>query len=73
MSGGESISAPLAGNVINVPVSIGQQVKAGDTVLILEAMKMETNVTAHIDGQITNINVREGDSISVGDALLSIA
>ena len=73
VSGGEPVNAPLAGNVINVPVSVGQQVNAGDTVLILEAMKMETNITAPNDGQVTSINVREGDSISVGDALLSIA
>lgn len=73
VSGGEPVNAPLAGNVINIPVSVGQQVKAGDTVLVLEAMKMETNITASKDGQITRIDVREGDSISVGDSLLSIA
>jgi len=73
ISGGEAVKAPLAGNVINIPVSSGQQVKAGDTVLILEAMKMETNIAAPKDGQITSIDVREGDSITVGDVLLSIA
>jgi len=73
ITGGEAINAPLAGNVINIPISTGQQVKAGDTVLVLEAMKMETNVAAPKDGQITSINVREGDSIAVGDVLLSIA
>jgi len=69
---GESVAAPLAGNVINIPVSVGQQVAAGDTVLILEAMKMETNVSAPNSGQIISINVREGDSITVGEVLLSI-
>ena len=73
VTGGEAIKAPLAGNVINIPVSPGQQVNAGDTVLILEAMKMETNIAAPKDGQITSIEVREGDSITVGDVLLSIA
>lgn len=72
-SGGEPVAAPLAGNVINIPVRVGDQVKAGDTVLILEAMKMETNVSAPQDGQITAVNVREGDSITVGDKLLTIA
>ncbi len=72
-TGGEAIKAPLAGNVINIPVTPGQQVSAGDTVLILEAMKMETNIAAPKDGQITSIEVREGDSITVGDILLSIA
>ncbi len=72
-TGGEPIAAPLAGNVINVPVKPGQQVAAGETVLILEAMKMETNVSAPKDGQIVEVRVREGDSISVGDVLLTIA
>lgn len=73
ISGGDQVNAPLAGNVISIPISVGQHVKVGDTVLVLEAMKMETNITASKDGQITIINVREGDSISVGDSLLSIA
>ena len=72
-TGGEPVTAPLSGNVINVPVSVGQQVSTGDTVLILEAMKMETNISAHIDGQIVEIKAREGDSVAVGDVLLTIA
>lgn len=72
LTGGDPVAAPLAGNVISVPVSSGQMVKAGDTVLILEAMKMETNVSAPKDGQIGEIRVREGDVISVGDVLLNI-
>ena len=72
-TGGEPINAPLAGNVINVPVAAGQQVSAGDTVIILEAMKMETNVSAPIDGQIVEVKVREGDTVTVGDILLTIA
>lgn len=72
-TGGEPINAPLAGNVINVPVAAGQQVSAGDTVIILEAMKMETNVSAPKDGQIVEVKVREGDTVTVGDILLTIA
>lgn len=73
LSGGDPVIAPLAGNVINIPVKVGQTIKSGDTVLILEAMKMETNITSSKDGQVTDIKVREGDSISVGDVLLTIA
>ena len=73
LSGGEPVIAPLAGNVISIPVTVGQTVKVGDTVLILEAMKMETNITASKDGQVTEIKVRESDSINVGDVLLTIA
>jgi len=72
-SGGQAVSAPLAGNVIKILVKPGQAVKAGDTVLMLEAMKMETNVSAPIDGQISHIDVSEGDSVTLGDVLLGIA
>jgi oxaloacetate decarboxylase alpha subunit len=72
-TGGEPINAPLAGNVISIPVVAGQAVKAGETVLVLEAMKMETNISAPQDGQIVEVKVREGDSIAVGDVLLTIA
>lgn len=72
-TGGEPINAPLSGNVINIPVSVGQQVSAGDTVLILEAMKMETNISAPKDGQVVSVSVREGDSVSVGDVLVTVS
>ncbi len=72
-SGGEPINAPLAGNVIKVPVTAGQTVRAGDTLLVLEAMKMETNVSAPNDGQVVEIKVNEGDSVAVGDVLLTLA
>lgn len=73
ISGGEPVNAPLSGNVISVDVSVGQQVSSGDTLITLEAMKMETNISAAKDGQIVEINVSEGDSIAVGDVLLTIA
>ena len=72
-SGGEPVAAPLAGTVIKVLVKPGQTVKTGDTVLMLEAMKMETNVSAHKNGEITQVHVNEGDSVSPGDVLLAIA
>ncbi len=67
------VAAPLAGSVISLAVSVGQHINAGDTLLVLEAMKMETNVSAPQDGQIASIDVREGDSVAVGDVLLTIA
>jgi len=72
-SGGEDVAAPLAGNVIKVAVQAGQTVKAGDTILVLEAMKMETNISAPKDGQVTSIAVSEGDTVASGDTLLLIA
>lgn len=70
---GAAVSAPLAGNIVRVMVSLGQQVAEGDTLLVLEAMKMETQVSAPSSGVIDSINVKEGDSVTVGDTLLTIA
>jgi oxaloacetate decarboxylase alpha subunit len=70
---GEPIPAPLSGNVIKVVATVGQNVNAGDPVLVLEAMKMETNISSPKDGIVSNIAVREGDSVTVGDTLFDIA
>lgn len=67
-----TIDAPLAGNVFKLTVSEGQSVSAGDVVMILEAMKMETEVRAVSDGKIAAIAVKNGDSVSVGDTLMSL-
>ncbi len=69
----EDVPAPLAGNIWKVLVSPNQQVNEGDTVVILEAMKMETEVKAGHSGVVANINVKEGDSVTVGQVLLSLA
>lgn len=73
VTGGEPVKAPLAGNIFRVMVSEGQQVAEGETLLVLEAMKMETQVSAPAAGTISSINVKEGDVVAVGDILLSIA
>ncbi|WP_096087727.1 sodium-extruding oxaloacetate decarboxylase subunit alpha [Agaribacterium haliotis] len=70
---GEPIAAPLAGNIFRVLVTPGQQVAEGDTLLVLEAMKMETQVSAPKAGTVSAVNVKEGDVVAVGDTLLSIA
>ncbi|AOS97527.1 Methylmalonyl-CoA carboxyltransferase 5S subunit [Microbulbifer aggregans] len=72
-SGGEPVSAPLAGNIFKVLVKPGDQVAEGQTIVVLEAMKMETAVSAPRAGSVTTVSVKEGDSVAVGDALLSIA
>lgn len=69
----EDVSAPLAGNIWKVLVSPNQQVNEGDTLVILEAMKMETEIKAAHSGVVANINVKEGDSVTVGQVLLSLA
>ncbi len=72
-AGGEPVKAPLAGNIFRVLVSPGQQVTEGDTLLVLEAMKMETQVSAPHTGTVSTINVKEGDVVAVGDILLALA
>lgn len=65
--------APLAGNIFKVLVQPGQLVQEGDLVIILEAMKMETEIRAFKAGTISGVNVKVGDAVSVGDSLLTIA
>ncbi|WP_372610660.1 sodium-extruding oxaloacetate decarboxylase subunit alpha [Halomonas sp.] len=69
---GESITAPLAGNIFKVNVREGDSVKEGDVVIILEAMKMETEVRASCAGKVSAIKVSEGDSVAVGDILIAL-
>ncbi len=69
---GTPVKAPLPGVVTKVLVSAGQAVKKGDTVLVLEAMKMENNITAETDGSVTGICVAAGDSVMEGTTLLTI-
>ncbi len=71
--GGEPQAAPLAGNIFKVLVKTGQAVEEGDVLIILEAMKMETEIRACRSGVVTSIDVVVGDAVSVGDCLLSIA
>ncbi|WP_313484580.1 sodium-extruding oxaloacetate decarboxylase subunit alpha [Stutzerimonas kunmingensis] len=70
---GEPQSAPLAGNIFKVLVQPGQMVQEGDLVIILEAMKMETEIRAFKAGTVSAVNVKVGDAVSVGDSLLMIA
>ena len=69
----ETLNAPLSGNIFKVLVGEGDAVEAGDVVIIMEAMKMETEIRAVNAGVITNVHTKEGDSVAVGDALLSFS
>ena len=69
----EEVHAPLSGNIWKILVNPNQSVNEGDTLLILEAMKMETEIKAAHSGVVTNISVKEGDSVTVGQVLLSLA
>ena len=69
---GTPVKAPLPGVVTKILVAEGQAVKKGETVLVLEAMKMENNITAESDGNVTGICVAAGDSVMEGTTLLTI-
>ena len=69
----EDVNAPLSGTIWKVLVSPNQQINEGDTLVILEAMKMETEIKAARSGTVVNVSVKEGDSVTVGQALLSLA
>jgi len=71
-AGADDKTSPLGGIVVSVEVSVGQQVKAGDIVVVIEAMKMKTKVTAHKSGNVTNIAVKPGDAVALGQVLLTI-
>lgn len=71
-SAGEPVAAPLAGNIFKVLVNPGQAVQEGDVIIILEAMKMETEVRAPRAGTVGSVSVREGDAVAVGDTLLTL-
>ena len=71
-AGAVSVTAPMPGNILDVRVTPGASVKAGDTLLILEAMKMENEISAPQDGTIATVDVRKGDTVSSGDLLVTM-
>ena len=71
-AGAVTVKAPMPGNILDVKVKAGDSVKAGDTLLILEAMKMENEISAPQDGTIASVNVRKGDVVNSGDLLITM-
>lgn len=69
---GEAVESPMPGNIMSVNVTVGQQVKSGDVLFILEAMKMENEIMAGRDGVISSISVAKGATVDTGDALAFI-
>lgn len=72
VAGSETLNAPLAGNIFKVLVRAGDTVVKGDVVIVMEAMKMETEVRAATDGTITEVHVSEGDSVQSGQPVLTL-
>ena len=72
-AGAKNVEAPLPGTIKQVLVSVGQEVAAGETVVVMEAMKMENNITAEFAGKVTAINVAVGDQVQSGQAMVVLA
>lgn len=70
---GKPVVAPLPGTINEIKVEVGDKVNTGDTVVVLEAMKMQNNIDAETSGTITSINVNKGDAVMEGDTLVTIA
>lgn len=69
---GTPVKAPLPGVVTAINVNVGQKVKKGETVVVLEAMKMENNIAAECDGTVTSVCVAQGDSVMEGIVLVTV-
>ncbi|HAQ95937.1 MULTISPECIES: biotin/lipoyl-containing protein [Faecalibacterium] len=71
-AGAVTVKAPMPGNILDVKVQAGASVKAGDVLVILEAMKMENEILAPQDGTVASVNVNKGDTVNSGDVLVSM-
>ena len=70
---GDPINSPMPGTIVNVKVKAGQDVKKGDVLVILEAMKMENEIKAPKDGKVTSVNVNKGESVNTGTLLVTLS
>ncbi len=71
-AGSIKVTAPMPGKILSVKANVGQEVKQGDVILLLEAMKMENEVVAPQDGKVASINVGSGDMVESGDVLATM-
>lgn len=69
---GEKVNSPMPGTILDVKVSVGQEVKKGDVLVVLEAMKMENDIPAPVDGKVVAVSVSKGASVQAGDVIVVI-
>lgn len=73
VAGGEPVKAPMPGNILDVKVKVGDTVKAGTVLCVLEAMKMENEIPAPKDGKVAQVVVTKGATVGAGDTLVVLA
>lgn len=71
-AGANVVSAPMPGTIVSVKVNVGDTVKQGDVLCVLEAMKMENEIMAPADGKVVAVNTSQGATVNTGDALVSL-
>ncbi len=70
---GEPVTCPMPGTIVNIPVKPGQAVKAGDVLVVLEAMKMENEIKAPKDATVASVAVNKGESVNTGAVLVTLS
>ncbi len=71
-AGSQNITSPMPGSILGIKVNVGDKVTAGQTVILLEAMKMENEIVAPVDGTIASINVKTGDTVDTDQVLATL-
>jgi len=71
-AGANKIKAPMPGKILNIKVNVGDTVKKGQVIMILEAMKMENEIVSDVDGKVASVDVQVGASVEADDVLASI-
>ena len=71
-TGGQSVNAPIAGKVVAIKVKVGDSIKVGDVVAVVEAMKLENEVPSPVAGRVASIVAKVGNAVNNGDALITL-